>query len=233
MAHECDPDRELIGCGERPTVMSIGWRPSIVRLRTSIVLMLLALLAVVACTDDSAPAVMSGYEGLDEPLLVAEEKDGLADRWTEFAEVGVAVDRDASAVGAIPGFEPFNDPGILLSDGRFVLRGRWDGDQGLAGWWQDRPESVPEGEVVPDPVETSTKPVRLFVYDPETADLRPLSHVPTVYPYSTAVSTGASPDAVLDIVVLTGEQTVAYMTGFGGAAYDLPREIYVAPIPPK
>jgi len=37
---------------------------------------------------------------------------------------------------------------------------------------------------------------------------------------------------VLDVVVLTGAQVVAYTLGFNGAGYDIPRDLYVAPIPP-
>lgn len=204
-----------------------------VGLRTSIVVFVLALLVVVACTDDSSPAVTSGHEDLDQPLLVSGESDDLPARWAEFTASGVDVDRDTSASGGISGFEPFNDPGIMLADGRRVLRGRWDGDDDMVSSWQPNPASVPPGEVVPDPVDTITKPVRLFVYDPETGEIRPVSHVPAIHPYSTAVSVGEAPDAVLDVVVLPGQQTVAYITGFSGAAYDLPREIYVAPIPPR
>jgi hypothetical protein len=34
------------------------------------------------------------------------------------------------------------------------------------------------------------------------------------------------------VVVLAGEAVVAYTSGFNGAAYDIPYELYVAPIPP-
>lgn len=174
---------------------------------------------------------MVGYEDLDAPLLVASADAGdLEAEWAELVASAVDLERLGDAAEPIPGFDSFNDPRIALSDGRFVVRGRWDGDEPVAIKVQRHPDVVGEGEDNPI-TETLLPPVRLFVWDPAGGEMLPVSHIPDVFPFSTAMSVGESPDVVLDVVVLQGEQVLAYVSGFSGAAYDLPREVYVAPIP--
>lgn len=171
------------------------------------------------------------YQDLAEPVVVA--TDGAADLAAEWANLRARavdldhLDDDAHTIGD---FEPFNGLWIALTDGRVLVRGRWQGDDPIDGWYRRNPASVPTGQANPV-IETAQRPIRLFVYDPSGGRLQPVSHVPEVYPFSTAVIVGASPDAVLDVVVLNGERAVAYRSGFNGAAYDIVREIYVAPIP--
>ena len=163
-----------------------------------------------------------------EPILISAGPD-LSAAWDQFVESAVSLDRAVSL--SIPGFEPFNDVRIALSDGRFIVRGRWDRDAVINSSYQRNPDSLPEGADNPV-IDSSDRPVRLFVYDQRTDALKPVSHTPSVFPYSTAMSVGDGPDIVLDVVVLDGELSVAYITGFSGAAYDIQREVYTAPIPP-
>ena len=166
---------------------------------------------------------------LSEPRKVSVDGEDLDALWAAAAAKAVPLD-ETSGGAEIAGFEPFNDPRIALSDGRFIVRGRWDGDDPIAGWYERNAGSLAEGE---EPIRSDSfdRPIRLFVYDPTTDELTPLSHVPEVVAYSTALSTGESADIVLEIAVLEGEQIVAYTAGFNGAAYDIRRGVYLAPIP--
>lgn len=197
---------------------------------------LLLLVAVVlvlptACGSTNPDASTAEYEDLAGPLLVATVDGGDMDStWDDLRSASADLDQLGDRGGEIPAFEPFNDPRIVLSDGRFVVRGRWLNDAPVAGWYQRNPALVAHGDVNPI-LDNVQRPIRLFIYDPSAGEVTPVSHVPDVRPFSTAVLVGASPDAVLDVVVLSGERAVAYRSGFSGAAYDIPREIYVAPLP--
>ena len=189
-------------------------------------------LVFVSCTAGREVSVAdSTYSDLFEPLLLVGEGGDIASQWEDLLAEAVAVDTALPANFSVPRFEPFNDLSWTLSDGRIILRGRWNGDEVLNGFFQRSAASVPEGE--PNPVvETSDHPVRLWLFDPETGSLTPLSHVPGVFPYATAVATGEAADVVLEAAVIEGERAIAYVTGFNGAAYDIRRELYVAAIPP-
>jgi hypothetical protein len=188
---------------------------------------------VAACGRDSGATMPGSYEDLAAPLLLGSVGRGdLETAWEKLTEAGVDLPRLGEDAGPIAAFEPFNDPRIALSDGRFVVRGRWESDAPIEGWIQRNPVLLPEGEDNPVTT-TSRRPVRLFVYDPESGQLLPLSHIPAVHPCSTATSLGESADVVLAVVVLAGERAVGYTLGFNGAAYDIPREVYVASIPTR
>lgn len=202
-------------------------------LRWHSLLILASVLAVVltACGSDSATP--TPYRDLDGPQLVASADAGnLETTWEQLTGLAVDLQRLGEGADQIPGFEPFNDPRIALSDGRFVVRGRWEGDQPIAGWYQRAPASLSEGEENPV-IDTNSRPIRLFVYEPGSHGLLPISQIPDVHAFSTAMYVGESTDVVLAVVVLAGEQVVAYTIGFNGAAYDIPRGVYVAPIPSR
>lgn len=185
--------------------------------------MLLLLSACAGPMETSGP-----YGKLDAPMLVA-SGDGIDAAWTDLVRSAATVSTTDEPAD-IPGFEPFNDPRISLADGRLLVRGRSDADEPIAGWHRRNPALVPEGEESPV-IEDLARPIRLFVYDPTHGTLLPVSHIPDVRAYTTAATEGESPDVVLDVVVLEGEQVVAYTSGFNGAAYDIPYEVWVAPIP--
>lgn len=191
-----------------------------------------SLLVGVSCDADPGTSVAdSTYGELAEPLLLVGEGGDVDSQWDHLLVGAVLLDAAAPGTFSVPGFEPFNDLSLSLTDGRIILRGRWDGDEVLNGFFQRNAASVPEGE--PNPVvATSDHPVRLWLFDPETGSLTPLSHVPGVFPYATAVATGEAADVVLEAAVIEGERAIAYVTGFNGAAYDIRRELYVAAIPP-
>ena len=126
-------------------------------------------------------------------------------------------------LGEIPGFRAHNDIAAVLSDGRFFVRGQWDGDEPVETWI----ESFNSGERTTEP----RRPIRLFLYDPATEELTPIGDLPPLRETSTAVSTSYSPDTVLRVEVLAGESAVAYSAGFNGAAYDIEHGLYLAPIP--
>lgn len=187
-----------------------------------------------AADESSAPPTSEGEqnapEDLSEPLKVSVDGEDLDARWAEVAATAATLGQLPDAASHIAGFEPFDDPRIALSDGRFLVRGRWVGDEPIAGWHQRNPDLLPEGEESTR-IDSSDRPIRLFVHDPVTDDLTPVSHVPEVFAYSTAISVGESADTVLDVAVLEREQTVAYTTGFDGAGYDIRRGVYLARIP--
>ncbi|MGI9605133.1 MAG: hypothetical protein ACR2P0_03245 [Acidimicrobiales bacterium] len=131
------------------------------------------------------------------------------------------------------GFNAFNNPAVALADGRVLLRGMWDGDEPIESWRQRNPDAVAPGEDPPPVIDEALLPVRLFVFDPAADTLQPVSHEPEVRSFSTAISQGSGPDVVLDLVVLSGDATVAYTVGFNGAGYDIPYALYLAPIPPR
>ncbi len=188
-----------------------------------------AILSAACATSQGAQAVE--YQDLADPVIVAsDDAADLAEEWDDLLARAVDLGHLGVDAQTIQDFEPFNGPWIALTDGRVLVRGRWQNDDPIDGWYRRNPASVAAGQVNPV-IETSHRPVRLFVYDPSGGQLQPVSHVPEVYSFSTAITVGASPDAVLDVVVLAGEQAVAYRSGFSGAAYDIVREIYVAPIP--
>lgn len=167
------------------------------------------------------------------PELIIEGQGGQGDltaTWATYAEAAMELEQVDGPQG-IPGFEPFND-GLRLPDGRILIRGRWDGDDPVAGWYQRNPDSVAPGEPEPPVNAVVDRPIRLFVVDATAGSAAPVSHVPVVRPFSTAVSVGEGPDVILQFVVLDGGRRVAYTAGFNGAAYDIPYVLYVAPIPP-
>ena len=125
----------------------------------------------------------------------------------------------------IAGFQPHNDVAAVLSDGRFLVRGRWDGDEPVETWF----ESFGGDERITEP----RRPIRLFLYDPAEELLTPIGGLPPQRETSTAVSTSYSPDTVLRVKVLAGESAVAYSAGFNGAAYDIEYGLYLAPLPPR
>ena len=197
------------------------------------VLVLAAVLVTVLAACGSDSTTPAAYRDLDGPQLVASADTGdLGTTWEQLASLAVDLRRLGEGADSIPGFEPFNDPRIALSDGRFVVRGRWEGDEPIAGWYQRTPASLGEGEDNPV-IDTKNRPIRLFVYEPGSHGLLPISQIPDVHAFSTAMYVGESADVVLAVVVLTGERVVAYTTGFNGAAYDIPRGVYVAPIPSR
>lgn len=184
-------------------------------------------LLVVVLAACAAPATTAGlYADVDAPTLLA-SGDGVDAAWAELVGSAAHVE-SGSGLGVIPGFEPFNDPQLALSDGRFLVRGRSASDEPIGGWYQRSPAVAGEDNPV---VETLAPPVRLFVYDPVGGQLSPVSHVPVLRAYTTAVMQGESPDIPLQVVVLEGEHVVAYTSGFNGAAYDIAYEVWVAPIP--
>lgn len=171
------------------------------------------------------------YHDLAEPVVLATDRAAdLTAEWEDLQARAVDLDHLDDDPHTIRDFEPFNGLWIALTDGRVLVRGRWQGDEPIDGWYRRNPAAVPAGQANPV-IGTAQRPVRLFVYDPSGGRLQPVSHVPEVHQFSTAVTVGASSDAVLDVLVLNGERAVAYRSGFNGAAYDIVREIYVAPIP--
>ncbi len=126
----------------------------------------------------------------------------------------------------LPGFEPFNDGRIPLPDGRLIVRGRLETDADMMATWRQT-----MGEDSGDERTSVLKPVRLFVFDPADETFVALSPIPGVRPYTTATSEGSGPDVVLTYQVFVDEQVVVFTLGFSGAAYDLPYEAYLAPIP--
>jgi hypothetical protein len=125
----------------------------------------------------------------------------------------------------IPGFEPHNDIVAVLSDGSFLIRGRWDGDELMETWLQ----------FVNEPERTSEfrRPIRLFLHNPINGDLAPVSGIPVSREASTAVADSFGPDTVLRVQLLAGERAVAYSVGFNGPAYDVEYALYLAPLPAK
>lgn len=124
----------------------------------------------------------------------------------------------------IPGFVPHNDIAAVLSDGRYLIRGRSDQDQLVESWVQPM-----DGERTSEP----RRPIRLFLYDPADGLFAPVSGIPDSTEVSTAVTNSFGPDTVLRVEVLAGEQMVAYSVGFNGAAYDLEHSLYLAPLPAR
>jgi hypothetical protein len=212
-------------------------------------LALLVTMAVslAACGSDTADSTDAGNDPVSEgtaaptgevdtvagPELILEGGGGQSDltaAWAPYADAALELE-EVDGPGDIPGFEPFNR-GLRLPDGRILIRGRWDGDEPIGGWWQRNPASVAPGEPEPPIEEVAERPIRLFVVDPGAGSVVPVSHVPVVRPYSTAISVGEGPDVVLRFVVLDEGARVAYTAGFNGAAYDIPQVLYLAPIPP-
>lgn len=215
-------------------------------LTLTVTLTVTVAVSLAACGSDAANPTNAGadpapegtapsgeVERLVEPELILEGGGGQSDlmaAWTPYADAALDLEEVDGPAG-ISGFESFNR-GLQLPDGRVLVRGRWDGDELIAGWWQRNPDSVAPGEPEPPVEDVSELPIRLFVVDPEAGSVVPVSHVPVVRPYSTAVSVGEGPDVVLQFVVLDDGVTVAYTAGFSGAAYDVPWVLYEAPLPP-
>jgi len=184
-----------------------------------------SLTAPVATTD-SSPATTGA------PVVLTDADGDLGERWRELTVGATFAEPDvAEGPMAIPGLTAYDGAAIVLDDGRFVLRGIWDGDEPLVGSHRMNPAMVPEGEDNPV-VETSARPIRVFLHDPATGDLQPLSPVPQVRAFTTAAMIGASADAVLELALLADRSSVAFLLGFQGAAYDIPYELHVVPVPP-
>ena len=130
--------------------------------------------------------------------------------------------RPLPVLDEIAGFVPHNDIAALLSDGRYLIRGRWDQDQPMDSWLQ-----FVDGERTSE----ARRPIRLFLYDPNDGLLTPVSGIPESTEVSTAVATSFGPDTVLRVELLAGEEMVVYSVGFNGAAYDLEHSLYLAPLP--
>ncbi len=185
--------------------------------------------------EDEVPSggAFEGPDPFDGPVLVVSGDPWtvVADAWTDLAENGAGIE-PVELDHPIPDFEPFRR-GVPLDDGRFLVRGRWDRDEPIDSWFQRNPNAVPPGEEQPPRTDRSEPPIRLFVVDPERGEVEPISGWPTVRGYSTALSIGATPDLVLQLVVSPDQDAVAYTVGFSGAAYDIPYELWLAPIPPR
>jgi hypothetical protein len=208
----------LGGCGSDRTAPEAGLAGGSDRDVTSLTAPLSA--------PDSSPAATGA------PVVLTEADGDLGERWREFTAGATFAEPDvASGPMAIPGLTPYDGAAIVLDDGRLVLRGTWDGDEPLVGSHRMNPAMAPDGEDNPV-VETSARPVRVFLHDPATGDLRPLSPVPQVRAFATATRIGASADAVLELALLADRSSVAFLLGFQGAAYDIPHELHVVPIPP-
>ncbi len=124
---------------------------------------------------------------------------------------------------AIPGFTPHRERGTALTDGRYLILGRWDEDEPTESWQQPNDSTERTIEQV--------RPVRLFLYDPTSELITPISEIPQSHAVSTAVTTSFGPDTVLEVAVLPGEMVVVYTVGFNGAGYDIPNALYMARLP--
>jgi hypothetical protein len=191
------------------------------------------------CGDTTGVAELGDTTGAAEfgdlggPELIVDSEGGQGDlvaAWTPYAKGALELEQVEGPQG-IPDFAPFND-GLRLPDGRILVRGRWDSDEPVSGWFQPNPDSVAPGEPQPAGRAVVDRPIRLFVVDPATGSVAPVSHVPAMRSFSTAVSVGEGPDVILQFVVLRDGRRVAYTAGFSGAAYDIPHVLYEAPIPP-
>lgn len=208
----------LVGCGSDRTAPETGLTVGSDREVTS--------LTTPASTTDTRPAATAA------PVVLTDADGDLSERWRELTAGATFAQPDvAGGPPAIPGLTPYDGAAIVLDDGRLVLRGIWDGDEPLVGSRRTNPAMVPEGEDNPV-VETSARPVRVFLHDPATGDLQPLSPVPRVRAFATAAMIGASADTVLELALLADRSSVAFLLGFQGAAYDIPHELHVVPIPP-
>lgn len=125
----------------------------------------------------------------------------------------------------IEGFEPTSRPAAVLADGRYLIRGRWDEDERI------RQVSQLLGE--DEPTVVHERPIRLFLIDPESAELTALSDVPVSREIDTLLGHTEGPDDVLLVFVSPDEKSVRYELGFSGGAYEVPYETRVAPIPDR
>lgn len=181
---------------------------------------------IVATTCDPRP-LAERFAGITEPVAVG-ESGGVT--WSQVeAESDPA---EPVPVPAIPGFEKERSPNILLADGRVLVVGIADGDTPIAVKYRRNPDAQPPDQPAPEWTSDAQRPVRLFVYDPGGGELVAISGVPPASEYRTAISEGATLEAVINVRVLSGGHLVAYTVGLVLAAYDLEREIYIAPIPP-
>jgi len=204
------------------------------------------MLSLTGCTNDAEanaqpgePAALDGdNEGdiagqengnptLPTPVLQLEGAE-LSLEWEEYEQVASPLETFEPA--RVPGLE-FWDDAWALPDGRYLVLGRWDGDAPLALWKQHNPDSIAPGEDLPERSDFEVRPVRLFLVNPDTAEITPMSHEPEIREYSTAVFIGASAEVIVDVVLLSDGETVAYSSSLGAPSYYQVDQIFHVEIP--
>lgn len=169
------------------------------------------------CDDQTRCDKVIAVNELGESIDVFDPSGDRIAASSQFSELDLVID----------GFTSFRNRQVVLSDGRRLIVGSAESDAEIEIWSRLNPTLDPDGPIA----KGSTRPVRVFVYDPKNGETTAVSHWPANQPYFTFSHEGEAPDVVLDVIVLPGELTVAYSAGFSDAAYDLPRSLHLAPIP--
>lgn len=210
-------------------------------------LVLTVVLLAGACGDDTEPgatptptggtASSTPAEPVDEPdttipVVSAPVSIALAGTGTD-----IALD---PASGGLPSGPPqgdvpatigdlttWNRHVIELADGRLILRGQLATDDPV-----ETSSARLTAEGLADPVVRSDVPIRLFLVDPATEAVTPLSGETAFHTLNNATGQHLYYEIPLTFAVNEDETVVRFTTGWAGAGYDTPHTLWETPIPP-
>lgn len=128
---------------------------------------------------------------------------------------------------AIGDLTTWNTNVIELADGRLILRGQLATDDPV-----ETSSARRTADGLADPVVRSDVPIRLFLVDPATEAVTPLSGETAFHTLNNATGEHVYYEIPLTFAVHDDETVVRFTTGWNGAGYDTPHTLWETPIPP-